>query len=78
MTLMMKLMVKFGHSQNRDLVRAKAMGVELPIVLIALSLGLGLFVMVGLIPGTMALVQCLDTSHHSTAVGSLAVHVDWS
>ena len=54
MTLMTKSTLNFGHSQTHDPVRAKAMGVGLPIVLIIPSFGLSLFVMVSLVPGTMA------------------------
>ena len=45
-------MLNSSHFQTHDLVKVKAMGVRLPIVLAAL--GLSLSAMLGLIPGTMA------------------------
>ena len=47
-------MLNFSHCQTHDLVRAKAMGVGLPITLIAPSLNLGLTVVLNLILGTLA------------------------
>ena len=54
MTLMRKLTLNFGHFQIHDLVRAKMMGMGLPIILIAPGLNLGLPVVPSLILGTLA------------------------
>ena len=54
MTLMRKFILNFGHSQTHDLVRAKATGVGLPIVLATPGLSLGLFLVLSLILGTTA------------------------
>ena len=73
MTLMRKLMLNFGHSQTHSLVRMKATGVELPIVLTGLGLSLdSAFFMVD------GLESHLHTSHHSAAAGGLAACSDWS